>query len=70
LVARKDLIKHLVRKTKAGIFIRLISPYDKRQSQPYGARLAALEAIRREYHQWKYGFEPRLQSVLVLVKRV
>jgi hypothetical protein len=39
------------------------------QSQSFRARLAALEAIRREYHQWKYGFEPRLQRVLVLVKR-
>jgi hypothetical protein len=29
LVARNDLIKPLVRKTKDGIFIRLILPYDK-----------------------------------------
>jgi hypothetical protein len=33
------------------------------QSQPYHVRLAALEQIRREYHQWKYGTEPRLQRV-------
>ena len=25
------------------------------QTQPYAARLAALEAIRREYVAWKYG---------------
>jgi hypothetical protein len=39
------------------------------QSQPYHARLAALEQIRREYHQWKYGTEPRLQSVYSIVKQ-
>jgi hypothetical protein len=30
------------------------------QTQPYLARLAALEQIRQEYHQWKYRAEPRL----------
>jgi hypothetical protein len=25
--------------------------------------LATLEQIRREYHQWKYNAEPRLQKV-------
>ncbi len=39
------------------------------QSQPPAARLAALEEIRREYHQWKYGAEPRLQRVYRIVKR-
>ncbi len=39
------------------------------QTQPYGARLAALEEIRREYHQWRYGAEPRLQRVCSIVKR-
>lgn len=38
-------------------------------SQPPEARLAALEQIRREYHAWKYGTEPRLQRVLTIVKR-
>ncbi len=33
------------------------------QSQPYEARLAALEEIRQEYHRWKYGAEPRFQRV-------
>lgn len=31
-------------------------------------RLAALEEIRREYHQWKYGAEPRLQKVYRIVE--
>ncbi len=39
------------------------------QAQPYAARLAALEEIRREYHQWRYGAEPRLQRVCSIVKR-
>lgn len=38
------------------------------QSQPYQARLAALEQIRREYHQWKYGAESRIQRVYSIIK--
>ena len=33
------------------------------------ARLAALEEIRREYHGWKHGAEPRLQRVYRVVQR-
>ena len=39
------------------------------QSQSHQARLEALEQIRREYHLWKYGAEPRLQRVYEIVKR-
>lgn len=39
------------------------------QTQPYQARLAALEQIRQEYHRWRYGAEPRLQRVYTIVKR-
>jgi hypothetical protein len=39
------------------------------QSQPYQTRLAALEQIRREYHQWRYGAEPRLQRVYSIIER-
>lgn len=39
------------------------------RTQPIEARLAALEQIRQEYHQWKYGSEPRLQRVYTIVKR-
>lgn len=39
------------------------------QTQSYEARLAALEQIRREYHGWRYGAEPRLQRVCAIVKR-
>lgn len=39
------------------------------QTQPYEARLAALEEIRREYHQWRYGAGPRLQRVYSVTKR-
>lgn len=38
-------------------------------SQPYSARINALEEIRQEYHQWRYGAEPRLQRVVSIVKR-
>ncbi len=39
------------------------------QTQPYQARLEALEQIRREYHFWRYGAEPRFQRVYTIVKR-
>jgi len=39
------------------------------QAQPPAARLAALEAIRQEYHRWRYGAEPRFQRVYRVVKR-
>jgi hypothetical protein len=39
------------------------------QSQPYHARLDALEQIRREYHQWRYSAEPRLQRVYSIIER-
>ena len=39
------------------------------QTQSAQARPAALEQIRREYHQWKYDTEPRFQRVYTIVKR-
>ncbi|MFO7540572.1 MAG: hypothetical protein R6X32_21230 [Chloroflexota bacterium] len=39
------------------------------QTRPYSERLKALETIRREYHQWKYGTEPRFQRVYKIVKQ-
>ena len=39
------------------------------QTQPYEVRLAALEQIRREYHQWKYHAESGFQRVFTIVKR-
>ena len=39
------------------------------QTQPYAVRLATLEQIRREFHIWKYGAEPRFQRVLTITKR-
>ena len=38
------------------------------QTQSYAARLAALETIRREYHQWKENAEPRFQRVYRVTK--
>jgi hypothetical protein len=39
------------------------------QSQPYQVRLAALEEMRREYHGWKEGEEPRIQKVVTILRR-
>ncbi len=39
------------------------------QKQPYHKRLAVLEEIRREFHNWKYNAEPRLQRVYTIIKR-
>jgi len=32
-------------------------------------RIIALETIRKEYNQWKYGSEQRLQRVYRIIKR-
>jgi hypothetical protein len=39
------------------------------RSRPPEERLAAFESLRREYHLWKYGTEPRLQAVCQRVRR-
>lgn len=38
-------------------------------TKSYSERLTALEELRREYHQWKYNAEPRLQRVYSILKR-
>jgi hypothetical protein len=35
--------------------------------QPPSERIRALEQIRKEYHRWKFGAEPRLQRVYRVV---
>ena len=44
------------------------SDFDFWQSQPYETRLATLESIRREYHEWKYGHQPGFQRVYSIAK--
>jgi hypothetical protein len=39
------------------------------QTRPYQVRLATLEQIRREFHLWRYGAEPRFQRVYSIAKR-
>ncbi|MGB3202684.1 MAG: hypothetical protein WBA99_17390 [Nodosilinea sp.] len=39
------------------------------RNQTYEARLAALETIRREFHQWKYNAEPGFQRVYRVIKQ-
>lgn len=37
------------------------------RTQPYADRLAALEQIRQEYHQWKYNVQPGFQRVYTVI---
>jgi len=37
-------------------------------SQPPGARLAALEETRREYHEWEVGEEQKVKRVVTIVR--
>jgi hypothetical protein len=39
------------------------------QTQPFYARLKALEEIRQQYIAWKYDTRPRFQRVLSITKR-
>ena len=39
------------------------------QNQSYEFRLQTLEAIREEYHRWKYGSQPGFQRVYSVIKR-
>ena len=45
------------------------SDFDYWQTQPYEARLSALQKIREEYIQWKYGHRQRFQRVYSIVKQ-
>ena len=38
-------------------------------SQPPEARWGATEEIRREYHGWEEGSEPRIEKVITILKR-
>jgi len=60
------MIERVYTKTKIG---DKKSDFEYWQKQPYHVRLATLEQIRQEYHQWKYHAEPRLQRVYTIVKR-
>jgi len=61
-VAIKKVVNKIpLRKSKSG--------FAYWQTRPYAERLAALEAIRQEYHRWKYGVQPRFQRVYRVIKR-
>jgi len=55
--------------------IRIVKKGDKSddylfwQSQPYEKRLEALESIREEYNNWKYGTQQGFQRVYRVIKR-
>jgi hypothetical protein len=63
---RTPRIKKVIKRLKLGDQ-KTDSTYWRKQS--YAARLAALEEIRREYHHWRFGAEPRFQRVYRIVKR-
>jgi hypothetical protein len=39
------------------------------QSRPIEERIAALEEIRQEFNQWRYGAEQGLQRVYTIIKK-
>jgi hypothetical protein len=45
------------------------SDFNYWQTRSCSERLAALEEIRQEYHQWRYGAEPGFQRVYSVIKR-
>ncbi len=55
--------------------VRIIGIHDQEsdvaywRSQPLEARLAAIEELRREYHGWKTGEEPKIQKVCTIIRR-
>ena len=59
-------IQKVIKKYKIG---EQPSDYRYWQTQSYESRLAALEQIRQEYHNWKKDAQPRLQKVCRIVKR-
>ena len=38
------------------------------RERSYQERLTALEEIRQEYRQWKYGGETRIQKVIKIIR--
>lgn len=64
--SKRSLIAPVV--TKSSIFKKKNDAAYWRTQTPI-ARLAALEQIRQEYHQWKYDAEPRFQRVYRIIKQ-
>jgi len=59
-------VQPVVKKYKMG---EQPSDYSYWKTQPPAARLAALEIIRQEYNDWRYGAQTRFQRVYRIVKR-
>lgn len=69
----KRMIAPVVRKVNLH---QMGSDFSYWQGQPFEARIAALEEIRREYHAWEnsrqkdaFDVQPGLQRVYRIVKR-
>ena len=59
-------IAKVVKKVRLGSEDRAVEYW---RTQPYQARLAALEQIRQEYHRWKKDAQPGFQRVYRIVKQ-
>jgi hypothetical protein len=66
MIQRKTTIQQVVVKIRLG---DQKSDFAYWQTQPYQARLDALEQIRQEYNRWRFGAEPGFQRVYTIVKR-
>ena len=58
--------KTLINKTKLKI---LKSDFEYWQRQPISSRLAALQEIREEYIEWKYGNRQEFQRIYYSIKQ-
>jgi predicted deacetylase len=71
----QEAILHMRTRTEIRMSCAKVSIRDQQsdfsywQTQPYQVRLATLEEIRREFHQWRYGAEPGFQRVYTIVKQ-
>jgi hypothetical protein len=55
--------------------VNIVSLHDRESdvaywlSQPPESRLAAIDELRRDYHGWEKGEEPKIQKVYNIVRR-
>jgi len=66
---REDNVVHMDKEYSKVNLKRRKSDFAFWPAQSYQKRLATSEEIRREFHQWKYHAEPRLQRVCRIVKQ-
>ncbi len=65
----RDIVKVVTKRRLHDRQSDLQSDFTYWQAQPPAARIAALEQIRSEVHQWMYPDQPGFQRVYTIVKR-